>query len=162
MWTYFSELWAKMAFFHSCDDHKHAFSHMAVESQRGLISCPSSTKILQCTGGHVSEGRSRQMNLLFDTPLPLHYCEIWLALVSQSEEHVCAGVCVCVCLGCILLGNHIWNRMNHCLYITSQLWRPLRSPEGWLIFCIQRQTGKTESTKHIVGAWKRANIATAS
>lgn len=41
-------------------------------------------------------GVRRKMNLLFDTPLPLSYCEIWLALVrsqcSKSGEHVC--VCV--------------------------------------------------------------------
>lgn len=57
---------------------------------------PFLTKILQCVGGHVFGGVCRKMNLLFDTPLPLSYCEIWLALVhslfSKSEEHVC--VCV--------------------------------------------------------------------
>lgn len=69
---------------------------MAVESRRGLISCPPSTKLLQCDGGHVFEGLSRKMNLLFDTPLPLCYCEVRLAPVSKSEEHVCMCEFVCV------------------------------------------------------------------
>ncbi len=39
------------------------------------------------------EGPSRKMNLLFDTPLPLCYCEIRLAPVSVLPDR---GPCVCV------------------------------------------------------------------
>ena len=46
-------------------------------------------------GSHVFEGLSRKMNLLFDTLLPLCYCEIRLAPVSVSPDR---GACVCVCL----------------------------------------------------------------
>lgn len=51
---------------------------------------PSLTKLPQCDGGHVFEGLSRKMNLLFDTPLPLAYCEIWLVLVLVlSQRSMC-------------------------------------------------------------------------
>lgn len=42
------------------------------------------------------------MNLLFDTPLPLWYCEIWLTPVSVVQVR---GECVCVCVGRILPDN---------------------------------------------------------
>lgn len=79
------------------DDHKHPFLSHGCGISMGADLLSSSTKLLQCRGAHDSEGRGGQMKLLFDTPLPLHNCEIWLALVSALPAGgTCVYMCVCV------------------------------------------------------------------
>lgn len=96
------------------DDHKHAFSHMAMESRRGLNSCPlqqSSCSVMAAMFWKApAEKWTCCLILLFLSGIVRSG---WLrSLLSKSEENVC------VCVGRILPDNrhvHIWNRMTHFL-----------------------------------------------
>lgn len=118
----------------------------------------SSTKLLQCDGGHVFEGLSRKMNLLFDTPLPQSYCEIRLAPVSfLPVRGACVCVCACVCPGRVLPDISAFEVQ---LIISSE--RPLtpmatlQSCRSMLISCLLRLYTNTNGETEGQNTWNES------
>lgn len=152
---HFSDLKRPLIFQH----HGHDFSHMAVESQRGLTSCPPQQSSRSAMAAMFLKASAEKWTccliLLFLRAIERSG---WLRSVfSQSKEHVCA--CACVCPRRVLPDISTFEVR---LIISSE--RPLtatatlQSCRSMLISCLlwlcTKTNGETESTKHMDWVWK--------
>lgn len=138
----------------------------------GVDFLSSPTKLLQCDVDHVFEGHSRKMNLLFDTPLPLCYCEIRMAPVSVlSDRGACVSACVCVCSYLCVHGIFYWQQSSPS-YQMQRITSSKKTDSHWppqckscrlisVLLLVCKQTNRKKKNPDIWSP-ETANIATAA